>query len=84
MEINLFELRVNSSSLRDNSFDSNKIVQMNLSQVSQVILNWQVSDSDVYLSMHVFKIRIELNNKFKSDLVQNWKYPTWKLCNPNS
>jgi len=84
MEINLFELRVNSSSLCDNSFDSNQIVQMNLSQVSKVILNWQIPDSDVYLSMHVLKIGIELNNKFKSDLVQNWKDPTWKFCNPNS
>ena len=58
--VNLNQLRENSSSLGDHASDLNQGVQMNLSKVSQLVLHWQILDSDENFGEGIVVVGIDL------------------------
>lgn len=72
-EEHLLQFREHTSSLSDHSSDLNECVQMNLSQVSQFIFNWQILDSGVDFSVNLVVVRIHFTYQFKSNFIQDWQ-----------
>jgi len=78
-EVHFFELWENSCSLGNNSSNLDKCIQMNLSQISKLILNWKILDSDKDLIVNLMIVWINLNNYIKSNLVDNIEHELWLL-----
>jgi hypothetical protein len=82
-EVHFFELWENSCSLCNHSSDLDKSIQVNLSQISEFILNWKVLNSHEDLIMDPMIVWINLNDYIKSNLVDNIKHELWLLSQPN-
>lgn len=82
-EVNLLQLWINTSSFGHDSFNLDQLIKMNLSQVSQVILNRKISDSYVNIFRHLLIKRIDLKSQLISNAIKNRYNSTRMFSNPN-
>jgi hypothetical protein len=82
-EVHFLKLWENCCSLGDDSSNLDEGVQVNLSQVSQLVLNWKILHSHEDLVVDLVVVWINLNNYINGNLVDDVKHQLWLLSQPN-
>ena len=84
VEEDLLELRVDARPLSDHALDLDQLLQVNVPEVSQLVFNGQVLNSDKHLLEESLVLREDLVNELKGHLVKDGKDALWRLGDPNT
>ena len=81
--VHLNQLWEDSGSLGDDSSALDESIKMYLSQVSKLVLNWKIFDSDENLFGGVLVVRIHFRYELFSHCIEDWEHKCGLLCQPN-
>ena len=79
-KVHLLKLREDLGSLCDNTSDLDQGIQMHLSEISKLVLNRKVLNSDEDFVVNLIIIRIYFAHNVRSDMVDNVKHEFRLFC----
>ena len=82
-EVNLLILRENSCSFRHDTSKFNQSVQVDLSQLTELVFHWQATDTHINLMVDQMVLGVDFSNDVTSHLVEDREHMSWFFCKPD-
>ena len=81
--VSLLELWEHRSSLGDDTLEPDESVQVNLSEVTDLVEHWKILNSHEDLRVDLVIVWVDVKSKIKCNLIDDLKHELWLLSKPN-